>query len=147
MTPHAAARLARRARLGMGPVPPRRLVVPVAQPVAPVLALRPAGRLVLVPLVDRYRVRDVIGASADHFGVAVSDVLSPSRLGPLVRARQTAMYLAAEMTVASYVVRAREFHRDHTTLICGETKIARLVRAGDERTLAELAAIRRKLGL
>lgn len=55
---------------------------------------------------------------AEHFGVTLTDLLSPKRTKALVLARRTAMYLCRELTPLSLTSIAEVFRRrDHTTVM------------------------------
>ena len=55
---------------------------------------------------------------AEHFGITLTDLLSPKRTKALVLARQTAMYLCREVTPLSFTSIAEVFRRrDHTTVM------------------------------
>lgn len=62
------------------------------------------------------KIAPVIKAVCARFGVSREQLLSSSRKAALVRPRQIAMYLAIERG-ASWNLAAREFGRDHTTVI------------------------------
>jgi len=73
--------------------------------------------------------------SAERFGVKPVEVLGSSRRKDLVSARQTAIYLARELTDLSLPHLGRFFgNRDHTTILHAHRKIAGLAAA--DRTLA-----------
>jgi chromosomal replication initiator protein len=77
----------------------------------------------------RITARQILEASADHFGFTVDELTSPSRRRPLVMARQISMYLFRELTEYSYPAIAREFGgRDHTTVIHAVDKISKLMK-------------------
>ena len=56
-------------------------------------------------------------AVCSQLGVSRSSMLSTARTAPVSNARQIAMYLAREMTNLSLADIAREFDRDHTTIL------------------------------
>ena len=61
---------------------------------------------------------EIIGATAAACGLSPTDLVGPSRRQPLVRARQTAMYLCRELTDLSLPKIGRAFGgRDHTTVM------------------------------
>lgn len=62
-------------------------------------------------------IREVQNPVAAILGVSRNDLLSPRRLRRLARPRQAATYLAKLVTARSTVVIAREFRRDHTTVM------------------------------
>jgi chromosomal replication initiator protein len=57
------------------------------------------------------------GATCSVLGVAEPDLLSPKRTAKVSSARQIAMYLSRDMTSLSLAAVAREFQRDHTTVL------------------------------
>jgi chromosomal replication initiator protein len=66
----------------------------------------------------------IMGASADYFGVSLDDLRSQSRSRVLVNARQVAMYLCRELTDLSLPKIGQEFGgRDHTTVMHADRKI------------------------
>jgi hypothetical protein len=75
--------------------------------------------LYVFPPRSPFRIADVIAAASAEFGVPVREILSECRERSTARARQAAMYLARELTLASYSVIGRAFNRDHTTVIHG----------------------------
>jgi chromosomal replication initiator protein len=61
---------------------------------------------------------EIIAATAAATGLSSADLVGPSRRQPLVRARQTAMYLCRELTDLSLPKIGRAFGgRDHTTVM------------------------------
>ena len=56
-------------------------------------------------------------AACAALGVSRADLLSTKRTARITRARQTAMYLARELTSLSLTEIARAFNRDHTTVL------------------------------
>ena len=68
----------------------------------------------------RVLVRDVLRATAEQAGVSLSDLICESRAAILVRPRQRAMYVAKEVTTASFPAIGRQLGgRDHTTIMSG----------------------------
>jgi chromosomal replication initiator protein len=66
----------------------------------------------------------IMGASADYFGVSLDDLRGQSRSRVLVNARQVAMYLCRELTDLSLPKIGQEFGgRDHTTVMHADRKI------------------------
>jgi chromosomal replication initiator protein len=57
------------------------------------------------------------GAVCSTLGVSQQAMLSPSRAAELSHARQIAMYLSRELTDLSLAEIARQFNRDHTTIL------------------------------
>jgi chromosomal replication initiator protein len=80
-------------------------------------------------------------AVADRLGVSVAALLSPSRVGPVARARRIAMYLTRELTHLSLPAIAKAFNRrDHTTVMHAIRQVERLALedAALSRTLEQL---------
>jgi chromosomal replication initiator protein len=57
------------------------------------------------------------GAVCSVLGISQAALLSPSRASEVSRARQIAMYLSRELTDLSLAEIARQFDRDHTTIL------------------------------
>jgi chromosomal replication initiator protein len=85
-------------------------------------------------------------AVADRLGVSVAALLSPSRVAPVARARQIAMYLTRELTHLSLPAIATAFNRrDHTTVMHAIRKVER--RALEDAALSRiLEELREELG-
>lgn len=89
------------------------------------------------------KVRDIIAASALHFGLSEEDLKSPYRNREFARARQVVMFLAREMTAASYPIISRELGgRDHTTSMWGVRTIAKLILENREGMPKHVEAVR-----
>jgi chromosomal replication initiator protein len=69
-------------------------------------------------------------------GVSREDLLSSSRTERVVRARQLAMYLARESTGLSLAAIAREFDRDHSTVLHSIRTVERRLEPGSETASA-----------
>src|SRR4051794_23491441 len=86
--------------------------------------------------------RQVQEAVAARLGLSVDEILSPTRIAPVARARQLAMYLPRELTALSLPAIAEAFNRrDHTTVMHAIRKVetgaledASLSRAVEELT-------------
>jgi chromosomal replication initiator protein len=66
----------------------------------------------------------IMGITAEYFGVALDDLVGPSRSRALVHARQMSMYLCRELTDLSLPRIGEKFgDRDHTTVMHAERKI------------------------
>ncbi len=66
----------------------------------------------------RHPVSRIISEVAADHALAVADIVGPSRLGPIVLARQEAMWRARSETDLSFPAIGRRFGgRDHTTVI------------------------------
>ena len=87
--------------------------------------------------------RTVIATTAKHFGLTLADLRGKSRQQTVAEARGVAMYLARELSGASYAEIGRQFgSRDHTTVLHACRKVAALIE-GDEsvrRLAQELSA-------
>jgi len=71
-------------------------------------------------------------AVAKDYEIQLKYMLSHRHQASIVRPRQVAMYLAKEMTPATLPMIGRKFGRDHTTIMHGVRKIARLCQEDDE---------------
>ncbi len=70
------------------------------------------------------QLREIISAAARHFGLPQKDLKSQSRKQSIVTARAVAIYLARELSDASYEQIGRSLGgRDHTTIIHNYRKI------------------------
>jgi chromosomal replication initiator protein len=70
------------------------------------------------------RVLEIQRATAEHFGVPVSELLTERRNRRTTRARHLAMYLAREMTLKTFPEIGRAFGgRDHSTVLHGVRRI------------------------
>jgi chromosomal replication initiator protein len=81
---------------------------------------------------------------AETYGFRVSDLKSERRAQPLVNARHVGMWLAKELTQASYPLIGREFQRDHTSVMHAVRKVERL-RAKDSQFVAEVDGLVKRL--
>src|SRR4051812_37740617 len=81
------------------------------------------------PLIDdtaprRLTVRDIAQACCRHYGVSMTEILSPRRHAAIVWARHVAMYLSREHTLRSLPEIGRLFGgRDHTTVLHAARRI------------------------
>lgn len=70
-------------------------------------------------------VRDIIVATANHFGVGAKEIMSGRRNGYILTPRHIAFYLSCRLTSSSLTEIGREFgNRDHTTVMHGSARIA-----------------------
>ncbi|CAB4199215.1 Chromosomal replication initiator, DnaA C-terminal [uncultured Caudovirales phage] len=89
------------------------------------------------------RVHDIVTAAALHFRITEAEIKGASRKQRFALPRQIAMFLAREMTAASYPVIARVIGgRDHTTILWGDRKIAAAIMDGNAGVIAHVQAIR-----
>jgi hypothetical protein len=73
-------------------------------------------------------IAEILKAVAKYYRVRVADIKSARRTHDVVLPRQVAMYLSKELTPFSLPVIGRHFGgRDHTTILWGVRKVARLV--------------------
>jgi chromosomal replication initiation ATPase DnaA len=75
-------------------------------------------------LTPKHRSDAIISAAAKHYLVTVDAVMGRSRLGPVVKARQVAMYLLRETGDYSLPAIGRRMGRDHTTVLHGVRAVA-----------------------
>lgn len=95
------------------------------------------------PVEHEGTVKRVQRLAAHRFGVAEASMTSSRREGPAALARQVAMYAARELTPLSYPALGRRFNRDHTTIIYGCKKVARMM-AEDASFAAKVRGIMRE---
>jgi len=73
-------------------------------------------------------VEEILKKVSTHFNIKISDIKSPKRLKAVVLPRQIAMYLARQLTTASYPEIGDRFGgKDHSTIIHAIRKIERLM--------------------
>lgn len=103
----------------------RRSLYPLRQPAPVAPPPRPRPRPVPkpatqhpIPLMPR-EIRRIIQASAEHFGVEISDMLCPSRMRVLVAPRHVCMWLLRERGLSFPQIARRMNRGDHTTAIHG----------------------------
>ncbi len=88
---------------------------------------------------------EIIGATAAACGLSPTDLVGPSRRQPLVRARQTAMYLCRELTDLSLPKIGRAFGgRDHTTVMHALDRVKSLM-IKDKATFDQVTALSQNL--
>ncbi len=88
---------------------------------------------------------EIIGATAAASGLSPADLIGPSRRQPLVRARQTAMYLCRELTDLSLPKIGRAFGgRDHTTVMHALDRVKALM-IEDKTTFDQVTALSQNL--
>ena len=86
---------------------------------------------------------EIQDAVCSRFHLEKADLLSSSRAGPLVEARQLSMYLTRELTPMSLPQIARAFkRRDHTTVLHALRRVESRLEAEPSmrETVAELSA-------
>lgn len=93
------------------------------------------------------KVATIIRDTSAYFGVDVMDVLSQRRTANVMRPRQIGMYLAKTLTLRSLPEIGRRFGgRDHTTVLHAVRKIEALIEAGDAGVIADVSAIKARIG-
>lgn len=101
----------------------------------------PSWFVVLPPGEGHPQVRDIQKAVCKHYGVTLSDMLSPRRTANIVKPRQVAMFLCKDLTMRSLPDLGRRFgKRDHTTVLHAVQKMRRdmLTDAGLAHDIATL---------
>jgi hypothetical protein len=92
------------------------------------------------------RVADIQATVARNFGIPAMLIREPTRVRRIARPRQIAMLLSREMTKLSLPAIAREFRRDHTTVLHGIGAAKRFI--NDDPELArKVDSIRRVIEL
>ena len=77
-------------------------------------------------------VQAIQDAVCSVLGVPRADLLSARRTARVSRARQLAMYLTRELTTLSLAQIAREFDRDHTTVLHAVRTVSKRLEPGSE---------------
>jgi chromosomal replication initiator protein len=90
-------------------------------------------------------VSSIQDAVASVLGVARADLLSARRTPRIARARQLAMYLSRELTPLSLSQIAREFDRDHSTVLHAIRAVSKRLEPGSETSEA-IHKVRSSLG-
>jgi len=93
----------------------------------------------------RITVDDIQKATAEHYGMKQSDLISERRNRAIARPRQAAMWLAKHLTTRSLPDIGRRFgNRDHTTVLHAVRRIEEL-KAADPVLTQDLETLTRKL--
>ena len=93
----------------------------------------------------RITIDEIQRGVADHFGIKLSDLLSPRRARSVARPRQIAMYLSKELTDKSLPEIGRKFgNRDHTTIMHGVKRVVQLCKE-DPSVREDVELLRRRL--
>jgi hypothetical protein len=71
-------------------------------------------------------VADIQRAVADHFGIPLEAMSSPTKQRDYARPRQVAMFLARQLTAQSTTTIGKKFKRDHSTIVNGVQVVQRL---------------------
>jgi len=91
------------------------------------------------------KLRDVIKAVSEFYGVPVIDIISQRKTARVMRPRQVFCYLARIITTRSFPEIGRHLgNRDHTSILHSFNKIA-ILAATDEKLARDVDAIRRTL--
>jgi chromosomal replication initiator protein len=120
----------------------------LSQPVTASLVRRalpsaPGGGATLSPAagVDPLTTRAIQEATCSALGIAHADLISPKRTSRITAARHLAIYLTRELTPLSLAQIARDFNRDHSTILHATRTVAARLTPGSE-TEATLQRIR-----
>ncbi len=86
-------------------------------------------------------IREIQSAVARRYGFAVADLKGNRRTAPIVRPRQVAMFLSAQLTRHSAVAIGRSFGRGHDTVLhaCRRIEAEAMDDPALVETLTELA--------
>lgn len=95
----------------------------------------------LAPSISIDRIKKV---AADFYQISIPDIMSHRSHAFIVRARHVAMYLAKEMTSASFPKIGRSFNRHHSTVLVAVAKIAEWLKV-DTELAAEIETIRARI--
>lgn len=96
---------------------------------------------------NRVLCSDAIRAAATYYGLHPATLAQSSREMRVVRARHLAMYVARVASGQSYPSIARNFDRDHTTVLFGVRKVAACVLFDESCRVEAEELIRRAEGL
>lgn len=87
----------------------------------------------------------IIDVVADFFHLAADDIHGHNREYHIAHARQIAMYLARKHTPLSFPAIAREFDREHTTIVHATRKVERKLKESDKKLEGEIKALEKAL--
>lgn len=94
----------------------------------------------------RVPIVEIVRAVCRHYGITIEEIRGPERVAVIARPRAVAMFLAREMTDASYQWIGSFFGgRDHSTAIDACKKVCRWI-AKDGRMARDVALLRDTLG-
>jgi chromosomal replication initiation ATPase DnaA len=97
---------------------------------------------------DEVAISDIVDIVSEYYGIHKVQICSRRRDAEIVRPRQVIMYLAKQHTLASLPRISKEIGgRDHTTALSAIRKIARLISEDDAKLIADIAALRTRLGV
>lgn len=88
----------------------------------------------------RASVRTIQRLTAEHHGLTRAQLLGPRKHQSVVKARHLAMWLARNLTGASYPELAKAFERDHATVIYGCRRVESRMEDESLRRSAEAIA-------
>ena len=108
-------------------------------------ALRPAEGDTRAERSGTPSINSIQDAVASVLEVPRNELLSPRRTPRVARARQLAMYLSRELTGLSLAQIAREFDRDHTTVLHAIRSVSQRIEPGSE-TANAIHRVRVRLG-
>lgn len=121
-----AARGLRLAKMAAGAKPDIAAPLPEPEPSPPIV--RAPWFFIHSEIPTPLRIADIQAAVVKHFGITMTDLLSPRRTHKVIRPRQIAMYLAKTMTLRTLPEIGRRFGgRDHTTILHAVRKIEGLL--------------------
>lgn len=84
-------------------------------------------------------INEIKSKVAAYYKIKAGDLTSPSREKCIAIPRQIAMYMAKTLTTKSYPEIAKEFNRDHTTVIHGVKKVESLLK--EDKNISEQISI------
>ena len=80
-------------------------------------------------------VKDIIAVCAKYFKVSIKDIEGTQRTKNISLARQVAIYLSREITENSFPEIAKDFKKNHTTILYCYEKIAKAMKSDKELSL------------
>lgn len=111
----------------------------------PMMSARERAGFPAFPL-KRPSIAEIAQATADHYGVSLSDIYSPRRTLNSTHACQVVMFLSWELTTHSSPMIGRHIgNRDHATIL-HEIAMVRKRMAADPEKAAEITALKHKIG-
>lgn len=85
-------------------------------------------------------VEEIVSAVSSHYNICAKDILSKTRLQPIARSRQVAMYLARELMSLSYTQTGDHFGCKRTSAYCAIEEVLDLMNK-DAAFASEVAGI------
>ena len=93
-----------------------------------------------VTTIKTLKIREIQMAVCDRYGLTLRELLAERRFGPLVRARQVAMYLCSALTGKSLPAIGRSFGgKNHTTVLHANRRVKAFIDPADEGFDAAIA--------